>query len=227
MVNEIIFLLQAICMGICALICLRLGQAALTGFISIACILANLFVIKQIILCGYTATASDAFSIGAVLGLNLLQEYYDRASAQKAIIISFVLLIFYCIVSQLHLAYDPCITDTMHAHYAAILGWMPRIIISSVSVYLTVQYIDAWFYGFLKQFTNGRYLVVRNVLSVAICQLLDTVFFGFLAFYGVLDNITEIITVSYTIKLAAIGLSIPFIGFSKKIVSTPKSPNSL
>lgn len=220
--NEIVFLLQSIIMGIFALISLRLGKVGLTCFVSITCILANLFVVKQITLCGYTATASDAYSIGAVLGLNLLQEYYDRASAQKAIITSFMLLIFYCIVSQLHLAYDPCSIDFAHGHYLAILGWMPRIIAASLSVYITVQYIDAWFYGFLKKLTKGNYLVARNAISLIVCQLLDTVLFSFLGLYGILDNITEIIIVSYSIKLAAIGISIPFIILSKKILPSRK-----
>lgn len=220
MINELIFLTQSIVMGIFALISLRLGKTGLTCFVTIACILANLFVIKQITLCGFSATASDAYSIGAVFGLNLLQEYYDRASAQKAIFISFIMLVFYCIVSQLHLAFDPCITDAAHTHYAAILGWMPRIVVASLSVYITVQYIDAWFYSYLKKSTKGHYLVARNILSLAVCQLIDTVLFSLLGLYGVLDNITEIIIVSYSIKLAAIALSTPFIFLSKKIVSS-------
>jgi len=218
MINELIFVLQTITMGAFAIISLRIGKDALTAFITLCCVLANLFVVKQITLCGLTATASDAFSIGAVLSLNLLQEYYDRQSAQRAIFISFALLIFYCIVSLLHVAFIPCAIDTMHPHFASILTTMPRIIIASLSVYITVQYIDAWLYGSLKKLTNGNYLVARNVLSLVICQLLDTVLFSFLGLYGILENITEIIVVSYAIKLAAIALSTPFIVLSKKIV---------
>lgn len=219
MINELIFTLQAIIMGIFALVSLRLGKEALTCFITVSCILANLFVVKQIMLCGLTATGSDAFSIGGVLGLNLLQEYYDRTTAQKAIVVSFVLLIFYCIVSQLHIAYNPCITDTMHAHYAAILAYMPRIIIASLSVYVMIQYLDSWLYAQLKHFSKGRYLILRNLISLSVCQLLDTVLFSYLGLYGIVHNIGEIIMISYAIKLAAIALSIPFIALSKKIIA--------
>lgn len=217
MINELIFLVHCTVMGIFALLSLRLGKEALTCFITISCISANLFVVKQITLCGLSATASDAFSISAVLGLNLLQEYYDRESARKAILISFILLIFYCIVSQIHLAYDSCPADMMHAHYAAILGFMPRIVAASLSVYVTVQYFDAWFYGYLKHISHGNYLVARNVASIALCQLIDTVLFSYLGLYGVVNNILEIIAVSYAIKLAAIGFSVSFIAFSKKV----------
>lgn len=217
MFNECIFLIQTIVLGTCVLICLRLGRNALTAFITLSCILANLFVLKQVMLCGLIATASDAFSIGAVLGLNLLQEYYDRASAQKAIAISFILLIFYCIVSQLHLAYDPCIDETMHDHYATLLRAMPRITFASLSVYILVQYIDVWLYATLKKTTRGKHLVLRNIFSTIICQFIDTVLFSYIGLYGIISHIPEIIIVSYSVKLAAIGLSIPFIALSKKI----------
>lgn len=217
MVNELLFFLQVSIMGIFALVCLRLGQTALTCFVTVSCILANLFVVKQITLCGLTATASDAYSIGAVLGLNLIQEYYGREKAQKAIVISFALLIFYCLVSQFHLAYSPCMSDSMDPHYQAILSFMPRIIIASLFVYATIQYIDALFYSSLKKLSAGRYLVPRNIITLSVCQLLDTVLFSYIGLYGIVNNIGEIIIVSYGIKLAAIALSIPFIAFSKKI----------
>src|ERR1700692_1102877 len=102
--NELIFIAHSLIISAFALFSLKLGKEALIGFISVACILANLFVIKQTTLCTLTATCSDAFSIGAVLGLNLLQEYYGREIGRKAIWISFFLLVFYAIVSQIHLA---------------------------------------------------------------------------------------------------------------------------
>ena len=57
---------------------LKISKETLVAMISIYCILANLFVLKQISLFGYHPTASDAFSVGAILGLNLLQEYYGK-----------------------------------------------------------------------------------------------------------------------------------------------------
>lgn len=217
--NEILFIMQTCTMGLFALMCLRLGQTALACFVTISCILANLFVVKQITLCSLTATASDAYSIGAVLGLNLIQEYYGKEKAQKTIAVSFVLLIFYCIVSQFHLAYNPCLSDSMAPHYQAILSFMPRIILASLLVYATIQYSDAWLYSTLKKLSSGRYLIARNIITLSASQLLDTILFSYIGLYGIVDNIGEIIIVSYAIKLAAIALAMPFIALSKKIVS--------
>lgn len=217
MFNELIFIAHSLIISIFALIALRLGKEALIGFISVTCILANLFVIKQTTLCTLTATCSDAYSIGAVLGLNLLQEYYGRDMGKKAIWISFFLLIFYGIVTQIHLAYIPSNCDIIQHSYAAILEMMPRIIIASFSVYLLVQNIDSILYAWLKQKFHGNYLVLRNYISIGTCQFLDTALFSFFGLYGLVDNIWHIIVVSYAIKLIAIFLATPCIALSKKI----------
>jgi len=218
MINELIFLAHAIIISLFALAALRMGSQALVAFISVQCILANLFVVKQINLCNFTVTASDAFTVGAVLGLNLLQEYFGREQAKKAIWISFGLLVFYAVMTQVHLAYVPSSCDNMHEHFASILGFMPRIVIASLVVYLCVQHIDSWLYAKIKTLVNGRFLVIRNYISITISQFIDTLLFSFLGLYGIVDNIWHIVFISYLIKLATISIAAPFIAFSKRIV---------
>jgi len=215
--NELIFILHAIIISFFALGALRLGSQALVAFISVQCILANLFVVKQINFCGFTVTCSDAFTIGAVLGLNLLQEYFGRDQAKKAIGTSFGLLVFYAIMTQIHLGYVPSACDTMHGAYDTVLRFMPRIIIASFVVYLAVQHFDFWLYAKFKTLTNGRFFVLRNYFSISITQLLDTLLFSFLGLYGMVDNIWHIIFVSYAIKMATIAIATPFLALSKRV----------
>src|ERR1700722_12989500 len=96
--NELTFVIHALLISASSLIALRLGTSALVSFVSTCCILANLFVIKQVSLFGLSATGSDAFTIGAVLGLNMLQEYYGKLAARTAIAINFFLLVFYAVM---------------------------------------------------------------------------------------------------------------------------------
>jgi len=216
MTNEIILLSHAIIVSLCALGALRMGKEALITFISVQGILANVFVVKQTVLFGYTVTCSDAFTIGAVLGLNLLQEYFGRDATKQAIWISFGALVFYGVMTQIHLTYAPALVDTMHGHYDAILGFMPRIVIASFMVYLITQLIDAWLYAKVKTLVNGRFLLIRNYFSMTVSQFIDTVLFSFLGLYGIVDNIWHIIFMSYAIKLVTIAIASPFITFSKK-----------
>lgn len=217
--NELVFIFHSIIIALFALGSLLLGSSALVAFVCIQCILANLFVIKTTTLFGLTATCSDAFTVGATIGLNLLQEYFGKEITKKTIAINFFLLIFYAIVSQIHLVYSPYPTDTTQPHFLTILSFMPRIVVASFSVYLISQLADYYLYGILKKFFNNNYLVIRNYISVSICQLLDTVLFSFLGLYGIIDNIVEVICISYFVKLISIFIATPFVGLSRKIYS--------
>lgn len=215
--NELIFIAHTILIAFFALGSLALGCHALVAFVCTQCILANLFVVKQITLFGLTATCSDAFTVGATIGLNLLQEYFGKDIAKKTIGINFFLLIFYAIVSQLHLLYTPHSADIMQQHFVPLLQFMPRIVIASFSVYFIAQMADYYLYGILKKMFHDKYIIVRNYASIAICQLLDTVLFSFLGLYGIIDNIAEVIIISYLVKLASIIIATPFVGLSRKI----------
>lgn len=204
--------------GVGALCATAFGESALVAYISVQAILANLLVTKQTMLFGMHATCSDAFMIGAVLSLNILQEYYGKERARSAIWISFGLLIFYTCATQIHLWYRPSSVDTMHAFFMAILSPMRRLTVASLAVYFMVQHLDAWLYGLFKERLKIKYLVVRNYASLAITQFVDTVLFSFLGLYGIIHNIGHIIIVSYCIKICAIILVTPFIAFSHKLM---------
>ena len=215
--NELIFALHTIIIATFALGSLALGSSALVAFVCIQCMLANLFVVKQITLFGFTATCADAFTVGATIGLNLLQEYFGKEIAKKTIWINFFLLIFYAITSQIHLIYVPHTADLMHLHFMPLLSFMPRIVVASFSVYLISQMADYYLYGILKKVFHDKHIIARNYASIALCQLLDTVLFSFLGLYGIIDNIWEVITISYLIKLGSIIIATPFVGLSRKV----------
>ena len=217
--NELIFFIHTIIISLSALWALKLGKEALVALVCILCILANLFVTKQITLFGFSATCSDAFTIGATLGLNLLQEYFGKNIARKTIWINFSFLVFYAVISQIHLAYLPSFADSTHWHFVSVLQFMPRIVIASFTVYLIAQSVDYILYGFFKRACNDRFLVVRNYGSMLISQLVDTILFSFLGLYGIVSNIGEIIIISYIIKVIAIIIATPFVAFSRRIVN--------
>ena len=217
--NEILFIFHTLTVAIFSLGALALGKHALVAFVCIQCVLANLFVVKQITLFGLTATCSDAFTVGATLGLNLLQEYFGKKITRKTIWANFFLLMFYAIATQIHLAYIPNAADATQQHFVALLQFMPRIVVASFSVYLISQLADYYLYGFLKKFFSEKYIIIRNYASIAICQLLDTVLFSFLGLYGIIDDIWSVILISYCVKLAAIIIATPFVGLSRTVYS--------
>lgn len=216
--NELVFFVHVTAVIGFLLFALRLGTHALTATICLYGILANLFVTQQITLFGLDVTSSDVFAVGGILGLNIIQEFFGRSQAIKTIFISFSVVVFYLVLSLLHLAYTPNVFDVMRQHFTALLTPMPRIIIASVCVYLVVQLIDAQLYAKLKQIFGNKHLIIRNVFSLSLTQLLDTVLFSFGALYGTVHSVVDVIIVGYCIKLIVIACGTPFISFAQSCI---------
>jgi len=221
--NEYIFITHALLLSCGIIIATYLGQEALIAYATLQAILMNLFVMKQITLFGFEVTATDAFAIGLILTLNVLQEFYGKKNALKAIWITFACSIAYALFSQIHLLYIPSLFDINNGHFIALLTSVPRIVIASLLTFLMVLHTDATLYAWLKKFFNGRFFILRSALSVFICQLLDTILFSFLGLYGLVPHIWHIIFLSFTIKLISISISLPIVSFGKVIIQSIKS----
>ena len=215
MLNLLLFL------GSCALIAgfawffSRLGQGGLTAWIAILSLLANLFVLKQIDLLGLNATASDIFAIGNLLALNLLQEKYGRQATQSAIWTSFSCLLFFVIMSQIHLHYEPSLYDNSQNSYALILAATPRMMIASLFTFLVIDQFDSRFYGYMRQRLPQVSMILVSAMTMCISQTLDSILCNTLGLFGVV----EIILVSVAIKVLAIASTIPWAYASRKLFS--------
>jgi uncharacterized integral membrane protein (TIGR00697 family) len=200
-----------------------MGKNALIAIIALQAVFANLFALKQTALFGFSVTCSDAFVIGSILALNLLQEYYGKESAQKAVRVSFLSLLFFAVMSQIHLLYEPSPIDRMHGSFAAILSMSPRIVAASVATFYLVQKADVLFFGWLKSSFSQWPLPVRIGLSLMLSQLLDTVLFSFLGLYGIVESIVDVIALSYLIKCLMIACSSPLTALAKRFLKEPVS----
>lgn len=202
--NEIIFVVQLLCIIIFACMALRLGSATLTTWVAIQAIMANLFVLKQITLFGFHVTASDAFAIGSLMGLNFLQEYYGQAQAKQATNTCFLFLFFFAIISQLHIWYIPSPSDSAHSAFATLLSPSPRLFMASMATFFIVQQFDIAFFAFLRKRLPHTAFAIRSVYSLTLSQFLDTVLFTLFGLYGIASNLIDIIVLSFSIKLLSI-----------------------
>lgn len=218
MMNELIFILQIVVIACSTLGALFLGKEALITLICTQSILSNLFVVKQIYLFGFAVTASDAYAVGAILGLNLLQEYFGLSIAKKTILINFFVMLFYLLVSQIHLMYTANPFDISHIHFATILEFMPRLIISSLASYAIVQCTDTLVYAWLKKIFVSKHLMWRTIISLTLSQFLDTLIFSIAALHGIVASLTHVILFSFCIKMIVVVLNSPFVALSKKFV---------
>jgi uncharacterized integral membrane protein (TIGR00697 family) len=200
LINLALFLLQTACITAAIFGALRLGKEALAVLFALMAILANLFVIQQIELGGLNATSSDAFAVGALFCLNLIQKFYGKDLAKKTVWISFLAMLFFVAVSQIHLLFRPSPLDTSRLHFEAVLSSSPRLLIASLATFFIVQWIDLYLFARFR----------RMGMTLFISQAIDTVLFTFLGLYGLVGELAHIMVVSYLIKCAAILLTIFF-----------------
>jgi len=216
--NELIFLFHVIGIVSSLLIAMRWGKSALISLTALFAVVANIFVMKQITLFSLHVTASDALAVGSVLGIGLLQEYFGDKTAKKAISISFGLMFFFGMLSQIHLLYTPSGFDQTQSSFQMILGSTPRIIAASFFAFYVMQKCNVWVLHLLKKRLPKLHLSFRMALSGSVAQVIDTVLFGFLGLYGIVHSITHILLMSLCIKLISILISLPFTSFSKRFM---------
>jgi len=219
--NELLFLVHTLLVVGFALFALKMGKAALTAWIGLQAVLANLFVIKQIPFFGFHVTCSDVFAVGCIFGLNLLREYYGQETAQKALWTCFFAMLFFVAMAQIHLAYTPSPFDATQSSFEQILSASPRLLAASLLVFILVQQVELRLFGLLKDRFPILPLGCRNALSVSATQFLDTFFFSILGLWGIVSHLFDVIVVSFVIKLLVIMLMTPLVHFSKRFAARP------
>ncbi len=116
-----------------------------------------------------------------------LCEIWGRERAQAVVNAGFAVqvLVWALITLAIHMPAAP-FWDNQDA-YAAVLGATNRIIAASLIAYAVSQSFDVWVFNRLKDRFAGRHLWLRNNLSTALSQLIDTVVFITVAFAGTMD----------------------------------------
>jgi len=216
--NEFLFFCQIIVLCSFLLMSLKLGKTCLFIFTSIQPLFCNLFVFKQITLFNMNVSSAEAYAVTSILGMNLLREYFGRKEAMKAIYFSFLNLFLFTVMTQFQLRFTPNTFDWGHQAYSQLFCTTPRIVLCSFISFFLSERLDLAIFSFLKdRFTFGN-ITFRYVTSTCISQIFDTAFITFFGFYGVLDNLIQLMIFSYMIKVLVILFSSVFAHISRSFV---------
>jgi len=150
-----------------------------------------------------------AYSI-TFISTDVISEVWGKERAQETVFAGFIALIAVFILVQISLVWPKAPFWHNDEAYALILGSTSRIIIASFIAYLVSQMHDVWAFHFWKRVTNERHLWLRNNLSTAVSQFLDSFIFITIAFYGVLP-IWPLIYGQWIIKFMIAILDTPLI----------------
>jgi len=195
-----------------------MGKYWLYGFIAFNIILANIFVTKQFVIFGITATGGNITYGSIFLATDLLCEHYSRKDGRRAVFLGFFAAIFYLITSQFIILLKPNEFDVVHDGMKDIFSFAPRIVLASLIAYLISQMHDIWFFHFLKEKTKGKMLWFRNNVSTWVSQLIDSIIFSMIAFLGIfpINIVLQIIISTYLLKVLVAAIDTPFIYLSYK-----------
>lgn len=208
--NEWLFLAQILWIGVFTLVASKGGKTALVTWIVFLAFLANCFVLKQVMLFGLEVTASDAFALGSLLSLNLLQEKAGAEAAKQACWICQAILFFFAGASYIHLAFTPSPHDVSHTAFSLLFTPAPRLFVASLASLFLTQQVDIILFSKLKMRFPEIAFPIRAFFSLTVLEILDTVLFSIFGLYGIVYSVLEVILFSLIIKAFSLVTLTPF-----------------
>ncbi|MDY6957862.1 MAG: queuosine precursor transporter [Halobacteriota archaeon] len=220
MSNELIWILYLLFDFSAILILYRLfGKPALFAAIVLNIVVCNIQVVKLITLFGITTTAGQILYGSTFFATDMLGECYGKKEARKGVLLGFCSLLVALVSFQVMVNFAPDSHDKMHDALAQVFGLYPRIVLGSLVAYLISQLHDVWAFHMWKKKTKGKWLLLRNNASTWASQLIDTVIFCFIAFWGVVPPhvFWSIMWTTYAFKVLVGALDTPFIYLGRKV----------
>lgn len=152
------------------------------GMVCIAGVLAN----KQVAL-GPLAVEAGIFAFLILVATSsAVAELYGRALANRLVLIGFIPLIMSMVLTAIVLALpaaDDMPADRLAA-FNTIMGGTPRIWAAGIIAYGVSQMLNVTIFSWLKR-DGGRLLWLRSAVASVLSQVVDTLLFISIAFYGV------------------------------------------
>jgi hypothetical protein len=201
------------------------GLYGLYAFAALTLVIANLQVLKSIELLGLVATLGNIVFSATFLTTDIISEIYGKAKAKVAVSIGFFSMITFLALGQLSLVFIPSASDWAHPHLMALLSILPRITAASLIAYLFSNFHDVWAYEFWrKKFPAVKHIWIRNNASTIVSQLLDSLIFSFIAFFGVFPLMVflEIALSTYILKVIVACIDTPFVYLARSFYDKGK-----
>lgn len=201
------------------------GKTGLYCLSAIATILANIEVLILVDAFGVEQTLGNVLFAVTFLITDILSECEGKKAANKAVFIGMFTSFFFLLLSQSWLLYTPNESDRIFPAVKTVFSNTPRMMIASFAVYAVSQIFDVWLYHRWWALTEKkcgdrrRFLWLRNNGSTLASQLVNTMLFTFLAFFGTYDvgTLISVFFSSYIIYVFTSLLDTPVLYLARKI----------
>ena len=200
------------------------GKAGLQVAIATAIILANLQGPKLTEIFGFQTSLGVIFYSSIFFATDVLSENYGRDEANKAVRMGFAVSLIVLMMMSLALLYQPSsrpeaaeFSSNIHNAFQTIVSFTPRFIAGSLLAYVISQSFDVWIFHRIKQVTGERWLWLRNNLSTMSSQIVDTVIYSLVAWWGILSLGEALMlgAVKYGFKIVIAAIDTVFLYWAK------------
>jgi len=141
---------------------------------------------------------------------DVISEIWGKERAQTVVVGGFITLVLVFVLTGISIIWPPASFWPHQQAYETILGSSARIMVASLTAYLFSQYHDVWAFHFWRRVTTERFLWLRNNASTIVSQLLDSVVFIAIAFYGVMP-LVPLILGQWVVKVGVAVLDTPLV----------------
>ncbi len=133
---------------------------------------------------------------------DVLSEVYGFKAARRTILVGFAMAILSALTFYAIQLSPAAPGWENQAAFEAILGFVPRIVLASVSGFLVGQLLNSYVLVKIKQRTSESSLWFRLIGSTVVGEFADTLAFCTIAFYGILTgkDFLNYIVVGYVYK---------------------------
>ena len=142
---------------------------------------------------------------------DVIGEVYGRKQATFVVWLGFGAALLMLILTQTVVALPPHESYGQQFALEKTLGVVPVMVFASLTAYICAQTHDVAAFAFWRRITEGRHLWLRNTLSTASSQLIDSVVFNVLAFYLLTTSplqFSELFSMTIALWLLKIGIAI-------------------
>ncbi|MEI7688692.1 MAG: queuosine precursor transporter [Candidatus Nomurabacteria bacterium] len=161
------------------------------------------------------------FPLSYIFG-DILTEVYGYKQSRRVIWLGFfmalLMSLIFIIVGKLPSAPG---WNNQNA-YDLILGLTPRIVLASLAAYSAGEFSNSYILAKMKIWTKGKMLWTRTIGSTLVGELVDSILFILIAFWGVLPS-SLIVTLIISNYLFKTGIEILFTPVTYKVVDFLKS----
>ena len=158
----------------------------LTGLFVAVLLISNIASTKILVLWKFTFDGGTIlFPLSYIFG-DILTEVYGYQKSRRVIWTGFFSAALMSLVFYIVQILPPAADWGYQEAFENLLGFVPRIVLASLTAYFAGEFSNSFILSRMKIFTEGRFLWMRTIGSTLVGEGLDTMIFCFVAFYGVL-----------------------------------------